>query len=66
MSETAKSGQQVIDDFFAEIDGMDGVAQDVAQVIKRLHADGKLTNTNVANELGSLREGALHDQSPEH
>jgi len=66
MSETTKSGQQVIDDFFVDIDAMEGVAQDVAQVIKRLHADGKLTNTNVANELGALREGGLHDQSPQH
>jgi hypothetical protein len=66
MSETAKSGQQVIDEFFAEIEGMEGVAPDVAQVIRRLHADGKLTNTNLANELGGLREAGLCDQNPEH
>jgi hypothetical protein len=66
MPDTARSGQQVIDGFFAEIVGMEGVTNDVALLIKRLHADGKLTNTNVANELAALREGAPRDQTPGH
>jgi len=65
MSETAKSGQQVIDDFFAEIDGMEGVAQDVVQVIKvciRRETDKHERRQRTWH----APRGALHDQNPEH
>ncbi len=58
MTEPVKSGQELLDEFFADVLGIDGVDPDTALVVKRLHEDGKLTSTNIANELRSLREAA--------
>ena len=56
MTEPVKSGQELLAEFFADVLGINGVDPSTAQVVRRLHEDGKLTSTNIANELRSLRE----------
>jgi len=56
MTDLIKSGQEILDEFFNHITGIEGVDQDVAKTVLRLHQEGKLTNINLSNELGKIRE----------
>lgn len=56
MTEQIKSGQEILDEFFAHITDIEGVDQDVANTVLKLYQEGKLTNINLSNELGKLRE----------
>ena len=56
MTEQIKSGQEILDEFFRQIGNIEGVDQDVAQTVLRLYQEGKLTNTNLSNDLGTIRE----------
>jgi len=56
MNSEIKSGQEILDEFFSQITNIDGVDKEVAEVILKLYKDGKLTNTNLSNELNSIRE----------
>jgi len=56
MTDKIKSGQEILDDFFSQITSIDGVDQEVANTVLKLYQDGKLTNTNLSNELSNLRE----------
>lgn len=65
MTESVKSGQELLDDFFADVLGINGVDAATAQVVRRLYEKGKLTSTNIANELNSLREAGSGRQAEE-
>ena len=56
MTQCVKSGREQLDDFFADIEGIDGVDVATAHVVQRLYEEGKLTPTNIANELGAMLE----------
>ena len=56
MTDKIKSGQEILDDFFSQITDIDGVDQKIANIVLRLYQNGKLTNTNLSNELSNLRE----------
>jgi hypothetical protein len=56
MNANIKSGQEILDDFFDDLMTIDGVDRDIAEMIVRLYKDGKLTNTNITNELERMRE----------
>lgn len=56
MTNEIKSGQAILDEFFSQIENIDGVNKEVASVILRLYQKGKLTNTNLSNELSTVRE----------
>jgi hypothetical protein len=56
MTDKIKSGQEILDDFFSQITSIDGVDQEVANNVLRLYQEGKLTNTNLSNELSKIRE----------
>ncbi len=56
MTDEIKSGQEILDDFFSQITDIDGVDQEIANIVLRLYQNGKLTNTNLSNELSNLRE----------
>ena len=56
MTDKIKSGQEILDDFFSQITSIDGVDQAVANNVLRLYQEGKLTNTNLSNELSKIRE----------
>ena len=61
MTEKIKSGQEILDEFFAEIANIEGVDQDVANVVINLYHEGRLTNTNLSNELARIREEKLSE-----
>jgi hypothetical protein len=56
MTDEIKSGQEILDDFFSQITSIGGVDQAVANNVLRLYQEGKLTNTNLSNELSKIRE----------
>jgi len=56
MVDKIKSGQEILNDFFSQITDIDGVDQEVANIVLKLYKDDKLTNTNLSNELSNLRE----------
>ena len=56
MTVQIKSGQEILDEFFSQIGNIEGVDQDVAQTVLWLYQEGKLTNTNLSNDLGTIRE----------
>ena len=51
-----KSGKEILDDFFKDIQNIPNVDKDIAQSLASLYEQGKLTDTNVKNELQKLRE----------
>ena len=57
MTQGIKSGREQLDEFFADIAGIDGVDTATAQVVRHLYEEGKLTSTNIANELRTMLEG---------
>ena len=56
MTEKIKSGQEILDEFFSQIINIEGVNQDVAESVLKLYKEDKLTNINLSNELGKIRE----------
>jgi len=56
MENEIKSGSQILNDFFSEIEQLPNVDLKVARVFKSLYDQGKLTDTNVKNELQKVRE----------
>ncbi|MDN3515877.1 MAG: hypothetical protein NG747_15990 [Candidatus Brocadia sp.] len=56
MTEQIKSGQEILDEFFTQIGNFEGVDRDVVQTVLRLYQEGKLTNTNLSNDLSTIRE----------
>lgn len=56
MEEKVKSGKEILDDFFENIDTIENVDPEIAKMLNKLYNDDKLTDTNVKNELQTLRE----------
>jgi len=50
-----KSGKEILDEFFVEISSIEGVDETIANSLKELYSNGKLTDRNVANELQKIR-----------
>ena len=61
MSEKVKSGRELLDEFFTAITDIKGVEKEVAIVVSNLYREGKLTDTNLSNELDSLRRKWLDE-----
>lgn len=55
MTETVKSGKEILDEFFAGIENIENVDPNIAAIIKQLYDEDKLTDANVKNELQRLR-----------
>jgi hypothetical protein len=56
MTNEIESGQAILDDFFSQIESIEGVDQDVAEIVLKLYQEDKLTNIYLSNELGKIRE----------
>ena len=56
MSDDIKSGKQILDEFFIEIDNMSDVDANVVYTIIDLFETGKLSDKNLSNALLDLRE----------
>ena len=57
MADKVKSGKEILDDFFNEIEKIENVDTDIAKMLSELYQNDKLTDTNVKNELQKLRDG---------
>ena len=55
MKNKVKSGKEIVDDFFKNIENIDGVDKDIAKMLTNLYENEKLTEINVKNELPKLR-----------
>jgi len=62
MTARIRSGQEVLEEFFAEIASIDGIDNDVANIVINLYRDGKLTDTNLSNELARIRQEKTSDK----
>ena len=56
MNSEVKSGHEILNEFFSQVENIDGVDKEVATLIARLYQEGKLTNTNLSNELSLIIE----------
>ncbi len=56
MTDQIRSGPEVLDEFFTEIASIEGVDQDVTNIVINLYREGKLSDTNLSNELARIRE----------
>ncbi len=55
MTNQVKSGKEILDDFFNEIENIENVEPKIAQLISQLFKEDKLTDINVKNGLQNLR-----------
>ena len=65
MSTEVKSGKEVLDEFFTEIQENKELDESVVKKIVELHGVGKLTDTNLTNGLTDLREIMISGQNQE-
>lgn len=56
MTDRIRSGQEILEEFFTEIASIEGIDQDVPNIVINLYREGKLTDTNLSNELARIRE----------
>ena len=56
MDNKVKSGKEILDDFFTNISKIQNVDKGLAESLSNLYNQGKLSDTNVKNELSNLRE----------
>jgi len=56
MKDKVKSGKEILDDFFDNIEEIENVNKDIAKMLVDLYQNDKLTDINVKNELQKLRE----------
>ncbi len=54
--ENFKSGKQILDDFFNEIENLPEVDKEIAELFMSLYSQNKFTDTNIKNELQKLSE----------
>jgi hypothetical protein len=60
MDSKVKSGKEILEDFFKDIQNIENVDQNIAQSLSKLFEQGKLTDANIKNELQRLREEDGH------
>jgi hypothetical protein len=57
MADKVKSGKEILDAFFNDIEEIENVDKDIAKMLSELYQNDRLTDTNVKNELQRLRDG---------
>ncbi|HAF95845.1 MAG: hypothetical protein A2X34_02990 [Elusimicrobia bacterium GWC2_51_8] len=61
MTENLKSGAEIVADFFSGINSLDGIDKSIADALKKLYADGKLSNINISNALTLIRKESQNE-----
>jgi predicted fused transcriptional regulator/phosphomethylpyrimidine kinase len=56
MNKKIKSGKEILDNFFDEIELIPNVNQNLANALKVLYQSGKFTDINLSNKLAELRK----------
>jgi Glu-tRNA(Gln) amidotransferase subunit E-like FAD-binding protein len=59
MNDEVKSGKQVIEEFFSQIEDLEGLDENTVKLLLDLHSEGKLTDTNIQNALSELLQNEL-------
>lgn len=54
MESKVKSGKEILDNFFENIESIPNVDKDIAKMVADLYVQGKLTDVSVKNELPKL------------
>lgn len=60
MSHSLKSGRELLDEFFSDIETLKTPDKEVVQSIIKLYKEDKLTTTNLSNELDRLKDKKLY------
>jgi len=60
MDNKVKSGKEILDEFFANISSLENVDKELAESLASLYQQGKLTDTNVKNEIQKIRDKNAH------
>ena len=63
MNSEIKSGKQLLDEFFQEIQNISNIDENVIKTIVELYDSGKLSDKNLSNALLELREISNNDQN---
>jgi len=61
MPEEIKSGRELLDEFFTTITDIEGVDREIADIVKNLYLEGKLTDKSLSNELERVRKEWLYE-----
>lgn len=56
MDNQVKSGKEILENFFKNIQNIENVDRNLAQSLANLYEQGNLTDASVKNELQKLRE----------
>jgi len=56
MSEEIKSGKEILDEFFIEIDTFDDIDKNIVKIITGLYKENNLSEKSISNALLDLRE----------
>lgn len=56
MAEKVKSGKEILDEFFDNIENIENVDPEIAKILTKLYKENSLSEKSVKNELGKLRE----------
>jgi len=56
MADKIKSGKEILDDFFDNLEEVENVDKDIAKMLVELYQNDTLTDKKVINELQKLRE----------
>ena len=62
MDSSIKSGNEVLDQFFKEVENIEGLDRETLKTVTSLHNEGKLTVRNITNELLNIRESCKDGQ----
>lgn len=63
MEEEIKSGQEILNDFFANVESLGNVDAEISKMIKTLFENDQLTDTKLKNELAQLRTQRMEDEN---
>lgn len=61
-NEKIKSGKEIVDDFFSNLENDEQVNCVIKEKIISLYKESKFTDTNIINALSKLREEARKDE----
>jgi hypothetical protein len=56
MEKEIKSGEEIVETFFEEIENIPEVDTKIAKILYQLYKENKFTDTNISNSLLKLRE----------
>ncbi len=61
MNDNIKSGKEILDGFFDNVENIPGVDTKIAHLLKDLYAENKFSHKNISNGLLQLKEDQLND-----